>query len=401
VSPKAAARTLLTSFVTLASPGLSQSQLHVSDADVEAAIDRALFDDPVVDANAVDVDVEKGVAILTGAVDNVLSKDRAVLIAQLAHGVVSVEDRLAVRSAGQSDANISADLLTAFSSDPVTDAWEIETAVREGAVVLTGTVQSGAEKALATRVAKSVAGVRSVANEIEIVPRRPRPDQEIEAEIEALIRWDERIAGIVDVAVDRGQVSLAGVVASVHEKELAIAHARQGATRVDADALDVRPFERENLEHPLAGEALDDAAVAAAVDIAMRNDPRVAEFALTATADAGTVTLEGVAPSLRAKRAAGEIARNIAGVEHLLNFIEVRPDLALTDEEILNAVRAALERDPLVAAADVTVLVDEATAKLYGVVDTRFERAHAADVVGNVNGVVDVENYLATYEAVE
>lgn len=38
---------------------------------------------------------------------------------------------------------------------------------------------------------------------------------------------------------------------------------------------------------------------------------------------------------------------------------------------------------------------------LAGVVDTRFERAHAADVVGNVKGVVDIDNYLASYEALQ
>jgi osmotically-inducible protein OsmY len=141
--------------------------------------------------------------------------------------------------------------------------------------------------------------------------------------------------------------------------------------------------------------------VAAAVELAMKSDPRVAELSLTATAERGTVTIAGVAESLQAKRTAGEVAQNVAGVERVLNFVKVRPELALTDEEIEDAARAALARDPIVAASDITLLVDDSTAKLYGVVDTRFERAHAADVVGKVNGVVDIRNYLATYEAIE
>jgi osmotically-inducible protein OsmY len=260
VSPNAATCALLASIFTLAAlPCDSQPEPQLSDTEIEYAIDRVLFDDPVVDANAIDVDVEDGVATLSGAVRNIVSKDRAVRIAQLTRGVGSVEDRLVVKATAWSDANISAHLLMAFSSNPATDAWEIEAEVREGAVTLTGTVQSGAEKALATRVAKSVAGVRSVANELRIEPRRSRPDQQIEPEIEALIRWDARIAGIVDAAVDRGQVALSGAVGSVYEKELAIAHAStQGVTHVDASALEVRPLERRDSQSPANGEELGD-----------------------------------------------------------------------------------------------------------------------------------------------
>ena len=178
----------------LGMPAYAQLSPEVPDAALERAIDRELFEAPAIDANAIDVSVSEGVATLTGEVGDILAHDRAIRVAQNTRGVVSVKDRLSVEETGRSDPNISADLLMAFSVDPATDSREIDVAIRDGEVTLTGAVQSAGESALATRVAKSVRGVRSVVNELRIEPRHSRSDAQIEPEVEELLRWAVRIA---------------------------------------------------------------------------------------------------------------------------------------------------------------------------------------------------------------
>jgi osmotically-inducible protein OsmY len=338
---------------------------------------------------------------LSGQVADLLAHDRAVRIAQLTRGVTAVQDRLGVEDTGRSDPDIGADLLTAFSNDPATDAWQIGVDVHSGVVTLTGTVQSPAEKNLAAQVVKSVAGVRDIVNELTIDLPEIRSDEKIRVEVEELLRWGARLdGGHIAVEVEDGRVELTGAVAGAYEKALAIRHAwARGVTAVDAGRLAVLGSRHEQIQPRPSLDNLDAGAIAAAVERAMRGDARLTEFELGATVVEGTVFLTGVVDNLLAKRTAGDLARSVVGVERVLNYTKVRPELELTDAEIAAAARAAIGRDPIVSDSGITVRVDDATAKLYGVVDTDFERTRAGTVVAGVQGVVDVANYLATHES--
>lgn len=76
----------------------------------------------------------------------------------------------------------------------------------------------------------------------------------------------------------------------------------------------------------------------------------------------------------------------------------VRPAPMRDDSTTALAGRAALARDAIFTATDITVIVIDGEARLYGVVDTDLERAHAADVVARVHGVENVRSFLAVME---
>ncbi len=71
----------------------------------------------------------------------------------------------------------------------------------------------------------------------------------------------------------------------------------------------------------------------------------------------GVVTLSGYVPSLSHKRMAGVIAWWVPGTRDVVNGIEVRPPEEDDDGEIADAVRIALEKDPLVDASAIAVIV--------------------------------------------
>ena len=200
----------------------AQGQPTLSDPRIERVIEGELWEARAVDANAIDIDVMHGIATLSGTVDNILSKERAIRIAQMTRGVMSVVDRMTVRESDRSDAAVEVDLQRAFITDPATDSWEIGSTVENGAVTLTGTVQSAPEKRLAERVAKSVTGVRSVDNLISIDHEATRADAELKVEIDERLAWDVRLDdGLLAVEVNDGQVTLDGSVGSDFERNLA------------------------------------------------------------------------------------------------------------------------------------------------------------------------------------
>jgi osmotically-inducible protein OsmY len=75
-------------------------------------------------------------------------------------------------------------------------------------------------------VAKGVRGVKGIENNIAVDYTTGRSDAEIRAEIKKTLRWDAYVDdALINVSVDDGNVSLAGIVGSMAEKSRARADA--------------------------------------------------------------------------------------------------------------------------------------------------------------------------------
>jgi osmotically-inducible protein OsmY len=68
----------------------------------------------------------------------------------------------------RSDSRILEDLNDRLCDDPFLDASDMETRVREGGIMLTGTVESREARRRAEEIAEEVAGVREIENKLEI-----------------------------------------------------------------------------------------------------------------------------------------------------------------------------------------------------------------------------------------
>jgi osmotically-inducible protein OsmY len=105
--------------------------------------------------------------------------------------------------------------------DPAVDASAVGVAARDGAVTLTGFVNSYAEKLAAERAAKRVHGVRAVANDIEVRLKVGRTDADIAADVATGLRIHSSIPAAVQAAVHHGHVTLTGTVSWLYQKVLA------------------------------------------------------------------------------------------------------------------------------------------------------------------------------------
>jgi osmotically-inducible protein OsmY len=108
--------------------------------------------------------------------------------------------------------------------EPSINAADIGVAAKEGVVTLTGFVRSYPEKQSAERAAKRVAGVKAVAEEIEI--RLPgifeRTDSDIAKSAVAALAWNVMVPrDSVKVVVEHGWVTLEGEVGWQYQRKAA------------------------------------------------------------------------------------------------------------------------------------------------------------------------------------
>jgi osmotically-inducible protein OsmY len=125
----------------------------------------------------------------------------------------------------RTDEAIQTDALEELKWDTRVQPNEIEVAVKDGSVTLTGWVDSYLKKIAAQEATHRVLGVRAVINDIEV--RLPSSAEHTDADLAAAVlnalRWDAAIpTGTLDVMVSQGWVRLEGEVDHGFQKRAAL-----------------------------------------------------------------------------------------------------------------------------------------------------------------------------------
>jgi osmotically-inducible protein OsmY len=197
--------------------------------------------------------------------------------------------------------------------DPAVDASAIGVAARDGAVTLTGYVNSYAEKLAAERAAKRVHGVRAVANDVEVRLTVGRTDADIAADVAIGLRIHSSIPQSVQAAVHHGHVTLTGTVAWLYQKTLAEKTAgRIGGVRHVVNRISVLPQAGERDVKKRIMQALHRLA-----DVDARQ--------VSVTAADGVAHLSGTVHTWAERDAAANAAAAAAGIVMVDNQLVVEP----------------------------------------------------------------------------
>ena len=134
-------------------------------------------------------------------------------------------------STSVSDTVIEAKLTDKFIKNGASLVTGVERSVSNGAVLMTGKVDSQDQKILATRLAWEIKGVKEVINEIQIVSEKSlkttAKDLAASAQLRAALIGDQEISSLnYSIDVVNGIVYLSGVAANEQERERVIAHAQ-------------------------------------------------------------------------------------------------------------------------------------------------------------------------------
>ncbi|MEA2782867.1 MAG: hypothetical protein QOK29_4411 [Rhodospirillaceae bacterium] len=217
----------------------------------------------------------------------------------------------------RSDDDIKRDVEAELRWDPDIDATDIAVAVKDGVVTLSGFVRSYAQKREAERAALRVAGVRGVANDIDV--RLPlfnqRPDPEIARDAVAATRNAlPYSADHITVSVRDGWVTLEGTVEWNYQRdraEEAVEHVRgvKGVTNL----IQVQPRVPPTTD------------IKARIEEALRRLAEVDASRIRVEADGSTVILEGTVRSWAERQEAERAAWAAPGVTRVENRIVVSP----------------------------------------------------------------------------
>jgi osmotically-inducible protein OsmY len=123
----------------------------------------------------------------------------------------------------KTDSELKADVTRELAWDTRVDETSIGVAAHHGVVILTGTVSGWGDKHAAEEAAYRVAGVRDLANDIEIKQSwsTTRNDLEIAEAVRSALQWDcfvphEQIRSTV---ANAGAVTLTGAVCTLSERD--------------------------------------------------------------------------------------------------------------------------------------------------------------------------------------
>lgn len=354
----------------------------------------ALREDPRVDAWGITVSTDNGIVTLTGTVLNLAEKNYADLETKKINGVRGVIDKIVVKPAYRTDADIRQDISKRLHNSSFIKSQNIEVTVFNGEATLKGTVRSWIEGQHATMIASEVRGIKAVHNNLEIMYKSKRTDDEIQKDVIAEINRDVYLTGLpIDVAVQDGVVNLTGEVGNAYQKERAWSDAWVWNAKDVKNKIEVKWWDekgvREKSPRP-TDKQIEDAVLDELIqDLRIDDTP----FDIKVKVKYGHATLRGTVPTYYQKRMAGKDVRDVVGVVWVSNLLTVRPDIR-EDWAILDDVNFEMGADYALSGQDIKVRVRDGVVTLSGDVNTPYEKTHAADVASRIWGVRDVFNYL-------
>lgn len=208
-------------------------------------------------------------------------------------------------------------------------------------------------------------------------------EERIVKEIRAALEKDTRInlhRYPIQIAIQNGDLILEGVVEGIAAKKLALVAAAEihGVQRI-VDRLKVTPAEKMGdaeirdhvckllLEESALEQCFIHGLVGGGVETVRKAILEPAGSIVVAVND-GVVTINGEVPSLTHKRLAGVLAWWVPGTRDVINGLEEVPAEEDNDDELIDAVRLVLEKDPFVNASKIRINSQDWIVTLEGLV---------------------------------
>ncbi len=311
------------------------------DADTADFIEMDVQADQLMIGSKVEVQVEDGIATLSGTVLSLEQAERAAARAAATEDVRGVISLVKIIDPIAKDATLADRLQHRLANHPAIDASRVKVHVDGRVATLSGQIGSWDEQELARDIATEIPGLQRIENRLEVTFDTIRTDAAIAAQIRHMIARDPLYAGLaIDVAVKDGVVSLGGELGSTGEKDQLVHNSHvTGVMEVWADDIMIN---RDLAMEGLRGKVANPDATLQALNASFAQDPRLLGADIRASLAGNRVTLGGTAPDEQARAAAESTARGVPGVTIVTNEIRVgalaTPTAALPQDQRIASV---------------------------------------------------------------
>ncbi len=200
-----------------------------------------------------------------------------------------------------------------LDADPRVDAREIGVSATDGAVLLSGFIDTYEGKLAAERAAKRIRGVRAVANDLQVKLRLSRTDDDIARDAAKALSVRQSLPDKVQAVVHNGHITLTGAVTWLFQRDIAEKAVRYlpgvvgVVNRIEVAARSTPKDVRRQITETLHRMA----------DV----DARHIDVAITAS----VVTLNGEVSSWAERDAAAMAAAIAPGITRVDNRIRIKP----------------------------------------------------------------------------
>ena len=219
-----------------------------------------------------------------------------------------------IQTQNDKDAYLRSTVAMQIDWEPEVMSRDVAVSAREGVVTLTGFVNNYYEKIAAERAAKSVYGVRGVANDLEVKTIGTHTDPEIARDVVKAMMVDVMVPDKqIEVTVKNGYITLEGDVNWYFQRSAAAAcaHRIAGAKGVHNEIL-VKP-------------SVSATEVETRIENALKRSAEVDARRITVTARDGEVQLNGRVRSWFEREEAERAAWAAPGVTEVIDHIAVVP----------------------------------------------------------------------------
>jgi VCBS repeat-containing protein len=212
-----------------------------------------------------------------------------------------------------------------------------------------------------------------------------KSDADLKSDVLAELKYEPSVSvSDIGVLVKEGSVTLNGFVGTHGEKHDAVLAAKRvKGVRAIADDIEVR----------LNGSnRYPDGEIALAAANQIKWHTTIAENTVTVTVSHGVVKLEGEVEWWYQMNAASDAVLYLAGVKSVTNLLTIKPKLETTEVEAV--IKAAFERNALLDAEKIHVLISGNKVVLSGKVRNCTERDEAERASWAASGVLMVDNQI-------
>lgn len=375
------------------------SSTELSDDSIIESVQRLIYLYDSLIVRGIRIESYKGIVCISGVVNNLLVKEKAIKIIKTVEGVRGVIDFTILEPVVRRDRDIKDDIVVAFLKNPFVYAPGIYVQVLDGNVTLVGEAANPWEKEEIIRSVKGISGVVSVREERILNTKTDTPERMLADAVKGMFREDEYLFDDkLDICLQNGTVIVEGTVDTAFEMSRAVMKIASFGVRAIENRISIH--DDRNGYQQRAAIYFSDPDIEKSILDAIYLDKRIDSHDLSILVEDGSVKIDGMVRDIYQKDFLQQDIMNVSGVRSIENLLTSEKGNR-DDKAMLMDFQRLLETVPDLIGSDIKVECRGGEIILYGSTDSNINKLMAEEIAKKIEGIKGVINNVEIEERIE